>query len=276
MMSCEITLKKIKGVSKTLLMAVATTLIYPTFICHADSIGGIQYSNVTPTVSQEKLIELAKNDHITLLRLALERYENSVQDYVGTFYKQERLRGKLGKEQTIAFAFKEEPYSIYMEWEKNSGAADKLLYVKNQNDDKMIVHPTGLLSWLKSVKRDPGGKDVRKSSLYTCDQFGFYSSMKRGLEDYELAKENGDLEIKYTGLTQVHGRNCITFERILPKKKDYDTARLVIKLDVEYLLPVELERYDWDNRLIFQYSFSDLKFNTGLKTEDFKPAVYGL
>ena len=100
--------------------------------------------------------------------------------------------------------------------------------------------------------------------------------MKGGLGDYELAKKNGDLKIKYIGLTKVHGRKCIAFERILPKKKGYSTARLITKFDIEYLLPVALERYDWDDKLIFRNSFKNLKFNTGLKIEDFKPAVYGL
>ncbi len=258
------------------LMAAAITLICPTEIYCADSNGRTQDPNVVLTISQEKLIELAKHDHISLLKLAIKRYEESIEDYIGTFCKQERLRGKLGKEQTIAFKFKEEPYSIYMEWKKNSDTADKLLYVKAQNNNKMIVHPTGLLSWLRSVNRDPGGKDARKSSLYTCDQFGFYNSMKRGLKDYELAKKAGDLKIKYIGLTKVYGRKCIALERILPKNKGYTTARLITKLDIEYLLPVALERYDWDNKLIFQNSFRDLKFNIGLKIEDFKPAVYGL
>ena len=258
------------------LMAVAITLIFPTRIYCADSNGRTQDLNIVPTISEEKLIEFAKRDHITLLKLAIKRYEKSVKDYTGTFCKQERLRGKLGKEQTIAFKFKEKPYSIYMEWEKNSGTADKLLYVKGQNNNNMVVHPTGLLSWLRSVARDPRGKDARKSSLYTCDQFGFYNSMKRALKDYGVAKKNGDLEIKYIGMTKVHGRKCIVVERIFPKKKDYSTARLIIKLDIEYLLPVALKRYDWDDKLIFQNSFRDLKFNVGLKTEDFKPAKYGL
>ncbi len=257
-------------------MAVAITLIFPTRIYCADSNGRTQDLNIVPTISQEKLIEFAKHDHITLLKLAIKRYEKSVKDYTGTFCKQERLRGKLGKEQIIAVKFKDKPHSIYMEWKKNGDRADKLLYVKDQNNNKMVVHPTGLLSWLRSVERDPGGKDARKSSLYTCDQFGFYNSMKRCLKDYELARKNGDLEIKYTGMTKVHGRKCIVVERIFPKKKDYSTARLIIKFDIEYLLPVALQRYDWADKLIFQNSFRDLKFNVGLKTEDFKPTEYGL
>jgi hypothetical protein len=251
------------------LTAVAIAFICPAKICCADS-------SIVPAISEEKLIELAKYDHIAVLKLAIEKYEGSIDDYTGVFCKQERLKGKLGKEQTIAFKFKEKPYSIYMEWKKNCGSADKLLYVRSQNDGKMIVHPTGLLSWLGSVSCDPGGKDARKSSVYTCDEFGFYNSMKRGLKDYELANKSGDLEIKYIGLTEVHGRKCIALERVLPKKKGYNTARLVIKLDIEYLLPVALERYDWDGNLIFQGSFRDLEFNTGLKIEDFQPAVCGL
>jgi hypothetical protein len=163
-----------------------------------------------------------------------------------------------------------------MEWKKNGGKVDKLLYVKGSNDDKMIVHPTGLLSWVRSVKRDHAGKAARKASRYTCDQFGFHNSMKRILKHYELAKRNGDLKTRYIGLTKVHGRKCIALERILPKKKDYTTARLIMKFDVEYLLPVALELYDWNDDLIMRNSFRDLKFNVGLKSTDFEPAACGL
>ena len=262
--------------SSLCLTAVAIALIFSGERCYAGPKGTLQDANAVPPISEKRLVELAKRDHIALFELAMKRYEKSIKDYTGTFCKQERRRGRLGKEQIISFKFKEKPYSVYMEWKKNSGNADKVLYAKSQNKDKMIVHPTGIFSWIKSVKRNPRGRDARRSSFYTCDQFGFYDSMKRVLKDYELAKKSGDLEIKYTGPTKVHDRKCIAFEAMLPKKEGYSTARLVTKLDIEYLLPVAMERYDWDGNLLFRVSFRDLKFNTGLKDEDFKPAVYGL
>jgi hypothetical protein len=202
-----------------------------------------------------RMTELAKSDHIALLNWAIDRYESSVKDYTGTFYKQERINGKLKDVEKISIVFKDEPFSVLMKWEENAGAIDKLLYVEGQNQNKMIVHPTGLLSWIKSVKRDPRSKEVQKASRSSCDQFGFYRSMQNLLKVYKQAEKNGDLQITYKGRTKVDDRECIAMERILPPKEDYPYGRLVLEFDVEYLLPTAISCYDWQGKLVSRYVF---------------------
>ena len=222
-------------------------------------------------VEPKRIEELAKTDHIALLKWSLETYQKRIHDYTGTFLKQERIKGKLKKTEQIAIMFKEKPFSIFMKWEKNAGSGDKMLYVEGSNNNQMLVHPTGLWAWIKSVQRDPQGKDAKKASLRTCDQFGFYRSMKSLLELYETAQKSGDLKTRSLGETKVDGRPCIALERILPNNKKYPYQRTVVEIDIEYLLPVSVSMYDSKNQLVGRYVFLNLKFNNGLTNASFTP-----
>jgi hypothetical protein len=265
------------SVKKWLLAAIAVLGLCAGFASAADSSKAAAVVRTEDANEVEKsVIEFARTDQIALLRLVLVNYSAKVKDYTGTFYKTERLAGKLGKEQVMKFKFKEKPFSVYMEWTKNAGRADKLLYVSGQNDDKMVVHPTGILWWITSVRRDPNGPDAMKATLNPVTQFGIENMTRRMLKVYEEAKENGDLTTKYLGLSIVDGRKCVKMERILPEKKEYPHARIIVQIDVSYLVPVELECYDWEGRLVSRYGYKDLKFNVGLKDKDFTPKANGL
>jgi len=225
-----------------------------------------------PTSSRiERLEQLARNDHIALLKWSLENYQKNIRDYTTSFSKQERINGKLKPIQEMSVCFKEQPFSLLMEWEKNAGVIDKLLYVEGSYDNQMIVHPTGIFSWVKSVKRQPDCKKARESNLRTCDQFGFARNLKNLLRIYDRAQKKNDLRTNFLGINEVLGRRCITIERILPPRKNYPDARMVINLDVENLLPIDLTSYDWQGNLISRYTYGDLKVNTGLTDNNFLP-----
>lgn len=224
-----------------------------------------------PDELTRQIITLAENDHIALLKMAVDRYDRTIRNYSGTFIKQERIKGKLGPVQVIAFKFRQEPFSLFMEWKENPLGADRLLYVEGQNDNKMLVHPTGLMKWLKCLKLAPNSKQARKSTLRPCEKFGFRRNILEALKVYRLAKQNAELTIKSSGPETIDGREYLILERILPEKKQYPTARLVVRLDLEYILPVQITCYDRQGNLISRYAFTDLKFNTNLTDKDFHP-----
>lgn len=234
-----------------------------------DSSSGRKGGNASRSVSMERIRQMAVNDHIGLLKLAIANYEEIVDDYIGTLHKQERIGGKLGRKQLIDFKFKDKPYSLLMIWKKNPGQTDKLLYVEGQNDGDMIVHPTGLMSGIKTVRRDPVGKEALKESLKPCHSFGSYRTMESMLEIYEFAKSRGDLIARFLEETTVDGRPCLLMERITPDKKEYPYERLVWALDIEYLVPVYLMALDWGGNLYFEYSFESLIYNVGLSDKKF-------
>jgi hypothetical protein len=254
------------------LIALVAAGLAGTSRCQAENVGAADDVNE----AERSIIKLAESDPVGLLQLVLKNYDAKIKDYTGTFYKTERLRGKLGKEQVIQFKFKDKPFSVFMKWEKNAGGADKLLYVKGQNDNQMVVHPTGLLWWIRSVRRDPNGPDAMKATLNPCTAFGVANMTRRMLKVYEEAKKTGDLTTKYLGLSKVDGRKCVKMERLLPAKKEYPHARIIVQIDLGYLVPVALECYDWDGKLVSRYMYTDLKFNVGLKEKDFTPKANGL
>lgn len=230
-----------------------------------DAIAGAQ----VPIGNRQAIIQLAKRDPVLLLEKTKSRYQDSITDYTGTLYRQERIAGKLGAEQVVSFKFRAKPFSVYMQWQKNAGPIDRLLYVEGQNDNKMVVHPTGLFCWLKSVKKDPRCKQALQTSLYTCDQFGFGRMIERVSKIYQQAQSHGDVKKKCLGLDKVDDRECIVIEAALPQKADYPCGRLVMKIDIGYLLPVYVASYDWNGKLISEYIYTDLKFNTGLTEQQF-------
>ena len=229
-----------------------------------------------PDELSRQVITLAENDHIALLKMGIDRYDRTIHNYSGTFIKQERIKDELGPVQVIAFKFRQEPFSLFMEWKENPLGADRLLYVEGQNDDKMLIHPTGLMKWLKCLKLSPNGKQARKSTLRPCEKFGFRRNMLEALKVYRRAKQNTELTFKSSGPETIDGREYLILERTLPEKKGYPTGRLVVRLDLEYVLPVQITCYDRKGSLISRYSFGDLKFNTNLTDRDFHPKANNL
>ena len=83
-----------------------------------------------------------------------------------------------------------------------------------------------------------------------------------------MAKD-GEIKIAGVGSGLVDDRKCIVVEAKLPESKASDTRRVVLKIDEKFLLPVEIASYDAKDRLISNYIYKDLKFNVGLKAEQF-------
>ncbi len=240
---------------------------------------GIKSKFITPIVeffkadksmiSDSDFLDFAANDYGKLLQTMKDNYDSGIVDYTGTFTKQERVKNKLLKAQIIDFKFRNKPFSIFMEWKKNPGKADRMLYVKGQNNNKMVVHPRGLLGWIKSVERNPKGKDVLKTSLRTCDKFGIRNLLDRVTGLYEGNMNDKGFTAKYIGAEEIDKRPCIVLETVMPNNKISPTRRLILVVDINYRLPVSITSLDGKGNLISKYSYTDLNFNTGLKGKDF-------
>lgn len=235
-------------------------------------IGGVAMSGNTSEMAA-KVEQLAKKDHIALLEYCLQNCQERYQDYTCTFIKQEQINGIKGKEQWIHVKFKNDPFSVVMAWTPETAPlGDRFIYVEGKNDGQMLVRPRGILGPLVgTVKRQPDGPEAMQNTLRPVTMFGFERSLKSLLEVYDKAKQHGDLKEEFGGHADVAGRKCVVLVRYLPAKDDYPAAKTVICIDTEYLLPISVEGYDWENRCTSRYIFKDLKFNVGLKDSDFTP-----
>ena len=227
-----------------------------------------------PEVSTE-VARLAKTDHIALLEYCLAACQGRYQDYTCTLIKQERIGGRVSNEQEIAVKFVSDPFSVAMRWTpETAGLGDRVLYVEGKYNNMMLVRPTGVLGKLVgTAMRRPDGPQAMQSTLRPVNQFGFIRSLESLLKVYRQARTAGDLTERFGGYAEVAGRKAIVLIRQLPPKDNYPAAKTVIFIDLEYLVPIAVEGYDWDQQLSSRYVFKDIRFNVGLKGEDFTPAA---
>ena len=226
-----------------------------------------------PAEEIEALVELARTDHIALLERCLENYEASYRDYACTLVKQERINRRVCPEQVIDVKFREAPYSVAMAWTPQTARrGDRVLFVEGKYDGQMLVRPTGLLGALVgTVKRAPDGAEAMASTLRPVNRFGFGRSLESLLKVYRKAREMGDLKEEFGGIADVDGRKTLVLIRYLPPKEDYPAHKTLTYIDLEYLVPVLIEAYDWDQQPNSNYAFKNLRFNIGLTEQDFLP-----
>ncbi|MBS3822201.1 MAG: DUF1571 domain-containing protein [Planctomycetes bacterium] len=238
---------------------------------------------VTDRVAFKKAEELARSDHVALLKRGLENLESlGAESYTCTFVKQERIRGELGAAQTIAVKFRRKPFSVAMTWTENAPTADTILYVEGRYRDdegrsQMLVRPkSGILRALVggSVLRLPDGPDAMKKTLRPCTQFGFRNSIQSLIDVYELARERGESTERFEGFAEIGGRPCFKLVRRLPKTHpDYPAQKTIVLVDTEWMIPLRIIGDNWQGERSCDYQFTNVDFGVALRDADFTPAA---
>jgi len=240
---------------------------------HILAISGQDFGESDPEVIS-KLEKLAKEDHIALLEYCLANYNRNYSDFTCIFSKEERINGIAKPEQVIEVKHMVSPFSVAMAWIKNPPIGDRVLYVEGKNDNQMMVRPKSPLFQALTggaVLRKPDGPEAMRNTLRPVSMFGFGRGMESLLEVYKEAKSQGDLTTAFGGFADVAGQKCVVLIRYLPAKNDYPAYKTLIYVDVDHLIPVCIEAYDWDENLQCRYMYRDLKFNVGLTDDDFTP-----
>lgn len=192
-------------------------------------------------------------DPRALLELAAQRYRENVRSYRCTFWRRERVRGKLSKQQAIDVVYRESPRAILMEWVVNPVQVKRCLYVAGRNQNRKgqecaLVEPAGAIARLcvSKVAVPIHGPRAKRSSRYAIDEFGFRATLERLQRVNRLADQHGELDLRVVGTGEIDGRPTLVIERRLPTNRqgrNYPDAKLVLHLDRAWLLPVAMYAY---------------------------------
>jgi hypothetical protein len=237
---------------------------------------------VTTDESRLEIIrKLAKTDHLALLKMCQDEFNRQYAEtgYTCTFVKQERIRGKMSKEQHINVKFRPEPFSVAMLWILNPPIGDSFVYVDGKYQDshgrsQMVVRPENdffekLVGG--SVLKLPNGRDAMKNTLRPCTEFGFANSIQSLIDIYALARDRGECVEEFEEFARIDGRDCVVLGRYLPERKDYPAQKTLVFIDIDYMLPVRVVGYDWKDRLTCNYEFRNVKLGVSFDDEDFTP-----
>jgi hypothetical protein len=230
-----------------------------------------------PLPDNAEMTRLAKEGPIKFLENCLKRYDREVKGYRCTLVKQERMGDKLQRSEVIAIAFREKPFSVLMEWKQGARLAHRVLYVKGQNDDMLVVKPAGLAAVVGVVKRDPEGPDARKSGRYPLTEFGIKIGVERTLGSWERARKDGALHVEYLGerkVPEVGGRRCWVLKRTGYKQPEEDgITELTTYFDQENWLQVGSVVKGAEGQVIGSYYFRDIQLNPKFPPDTFTVEV---
>jgi hypothetical protein len=214
-------------------------------------------------------------DPVAFLEKCLARYDREVRGYSATLRKQERVRGKLNPPEKIEVHFREQPFSVYMQWEQGRRLAERVLYVEGANDGKLLVRPAGLLALLSPVvTRSLDSPDVKDSGRFSITEFGLKKGMQGTLGDWKAARQRGALDVEYLGVRkvpEVGDRLCYQLRRTHYDRPEYDGIMdMLISIDREHWLQVGSVMRDEHDELIAEYFFSNVRLNPPFPPEQFE------
>lgn len=212
----------------------------------------------------------AEESHLfRLLEKVTQSYE-SVRDYTALFYKRERVDGEWMPEETVFLKF-QKPFRVYLRWLPGAHGGREALYVEGANGNKVLIHEPDGIARFFTFLLDPGGWRILQESRYPFTEIGIGRLIERIAQDARRAWSKGELRLIDRGTSTIKGREVLEVEGILPRdpRAGYSYYRSTLSIDREFGLPVKASIYDWDNRLVGTYAYTDLRLNLGLGNEEF-------
>lgn len=219
-------------------------------------------------------------DPVAFLQSGLTWYSANVKDYTCTLSKLERMNPSAGDflpEQILQCKFKENPYSVFTHTVKNPRGAEKALYVEGKWNNKMKARTGGFLPL--TVEAEPRGSLARQNTLRFLDQFGFKRSLDTIQNSLKTALAEKIVRVEVLGPDKVGDRDMLVFESWIREAKPtgrFEYPHVRVYLDRQWRLPLGVDIYDANNIERGRYRLTDIKFNVGLKDDDFTLKANGM
>jgi outer membrane lipoprotein-sorting protein len=215
----------------------------------------------------------AANQHPLLpaIRVAQSSREalNQVKDYEADFTKRE-LIGKRIQTQTTTIRFREEPFSVYLKFQKPN-AGREVIYVEGRNEGKMLVHEVGVKSLVGTLALSPSGNEVMAENRYPLTKVGIANMVDTLIEQWQMESKYGDVDVKYFPNAKLGSRDCKVIQTTQPQPQRHAKFHITrLYIDRETNLPIRAEQYGFPQApgqqpdLIEEYTYANIRTNIGL------------
>lgn len=203
----------------------------------------------------------------------MEAAYDRVNDYTARFTRQERVVGILRLREEALLKF-QRPDRIYLRWISGPPKGREILFVKGRDDDRALVHEPGLVSGFFTTLLTPDSPRVLRESRHPITDVGLGRLIELLVSNARRALERGELTLRDLGVAEDSGRRVSRLEVMLPRDpgRGYYCYRALVSIDLEWGLPVAATIFGWDDRMVADYRYRDLRLNPGLSANDFDPA----
>lgn len=200
-------------------------------------------------------------------------------DYSGTFTRQEMINGKLSSEQVGEMKMRVNPVGVSVKFVRPETASGmEVVYSSARKDGKVGYKEAGVKGIKYGLRKvDPDDSKFLADSRHPATSWGMGPIIELIATATAREKKLNNPVETFTADFQFANRNVTRYEIYMrrPHALRY-AAKMVVYVDKETKLPVRFEAFD-DPRgtattgpLLECYSFSDLKFNTGLGENSFE------
>ena len=208
---------------------------------------------------------ISLEDWLRQAEIVLERTES----YTAIFHKQERVKGWLKTKETVYLKFKK-PFKVYMKWIEDPGKGREVLYVDGLNNNRILIRDPGFLG-VVIMNLNPQGPIAMNGSRHPITEVGLEHLVKVFGHNLRKGLRSGELEFIRGKEGMVYGRRIQPLEFIFSRdpRNGYYCYRSILSLDIEKRVPIRVQVFDWEDRLIEDYGYENLILSAGLTDADF-------
>src|SRR5712691_200529 len=192
-------------------------------------------------------------EDLASLLFGMEAAYTLVQSYTARFVRQEVVDGSLRPREE---------------------AQREILFVPGRNDNRMLVREPGLFASLATIVMTPDSPRVLRESRHPVTDIGIGQLIELILDNARRASAAGELTVRDDGTAPGADGLERRLEVILPREREkgYYCHRFAASLSTDSGLPVRAIIYDWDDRMVADYAYRELRLNPPLTRADFDAA----
>jgi len=229
-------------------------------------------SGITPVANTEPAKRVDLGTMLSESRAAISK----LRDYSGTFTRQERIQGTLSAEQVGEIKARISPAGVYVRFARPEAIAGMEVAYSERKAGKVSYRPAGVAGRRGFQKLNADDAKFLAENRHPATDWGMGPIIE--LIATSTAREktlNNPVEV-YTADFQFANRDVTKYEIYTRRPHAFRyAAKMVVFVDKETKLPVRFEAYDdpkpgtTTGELLEAYSFTDLKFNTGIGENSF-------
>jgi hypothetical protein len=233
----------------------------------------IPASGSTPTVTLEAPKAADLPGMLAEARTAL----GKIRDYSGVYTRQERMHGTLSAEQVGEIKARISPAGMYVRFVRPDAASGLEVAYTAKKSGKVLFRPAGLAGRKGMLKLDVDSAKFLADNRHPVTDWGMAAIIETIATSTAREKTLNNPVDVYSADYQFANRNVTKYEILTRRPHAFRyAAKMVVYVDKETKLPVRFEAYDDPKPgttvgdLFEAYSFTDLKFNTGVGENTFE------
>jgi len=203
------------------------------------------------------------------------RFE-SVSDYTCTFYKRERINGRLTPLYVMAMKARTKPRSIYFKF-SDPYKGREAIFVEGHNGGRILAHDVGFTKLLAgTMELEPASSRAMEDNRHPITDAGIGALIDTVARRWAAELSSEESVIVFDSDMTIGPRHCLLVESIHSRHQpDFQFYKVRLFIDSELNLPIRFEGYDWPKEpgapadLAEEYSYIDLELNVGLGHIDF-------